>query len=65
MSNFSGPSVSIGATSEGLLVLDALTIVTRSVHNCKVLGYHGGIQKLTALMKGVISTFTRIQLLLE
>lgn len=40
-------------TSEGLPVLDALTVITRSLHNCRVLGYYGGIQKLTALMKGI------------
>lgn len=33
-------------------MLDALTIVTRSIHNCRVFGYYGGIQKLAALMKG-------------
>lgn len=42
-------------TSEGLPVLDALTVITRSMHNCRVFGYYGGIQKLTALMKGIIS----------
>lgn len=33
--------------------MDALTVITRSLHNCRVLGYYGGIQKLTALMKGI------------
>ncbi|GFY85906.1 hypothetical protein Acr_04g0006440 [Actinidia rufa] len=46
-----GTSTSLTITSEGLPVLDALTIVTRSMHNCRVFGYYGGIQKLTALMK--------------
>ncbi|WCJ24773.1 hypothetical protein M5689_006707 [Euphorbia peplus] len=40
--------------SERLQALDALTIATRSIHNCKVLGYYGGLQKLTALMKGAV-----------
>ncbi|XP_022773061.1 BEACH domain-containing protein B-like isoform X4 [Durio zibethinus] len=48
------PAVSISFTSEGLPVLDALKIITRSLHNCRVFGYYGGIQKLTALMKGVV-----------
>lgn len=50
----SGTSSSLAITSEGLPVLNALTIMTRSMHNCKVLGYYGGIQKLTALMKGAV-----------
>jgi hypothetical protein len=50
----SGASTSLNITSEGLPVLDALTIVTRSLHNCRVFGYYGGIQKLTALMKGIV-----------
>ncbi|KAF3447262.1 hypothetical protein FNV43_RR12442 [Rhamnella rubrinervis] len=48
------PSTSLNITAEGFPVLDALTIVTRSLHNCRVFGYYGGIQKLTALMKGVV-----------
>ncbi|KAG7971974.1 hypothetical protein I3843_07G161500 [Carya illinoinensis] len=50
----SGASTSLNISSEGLPVLDALTIVTRSLHNCRVFGYYGGIQKLTALMKGAV-----------
>nr|GLL18344.1 BEACH domain-containing protein B isoform X1 [Ipomoea trifida] len=41
-------------TSEGLPVLDALTVVIRSLHNCRLFGYYGGIQKLTALMKATV-----------
>ncbi|CAN4092325.1 unnamed protein product [Withania somnifera] len=41
-------------TSEGLPVLDALTVITRSMHNCRVFGYYGGVQKLTALMKAAV-----------
>ncbi|KAK6245788.1 hypothetical protein SCA6_008878 [Theobroma cacao] len=47
-------SIILIITSEGLPVLDALKIVTRSMHNCRVFGYYGGIQKLTALMKGAV-----------
>ncbi|KAB1203863.1 hypothetical protein CJ030_MR8G003333 [Morella rubra] len=50
----SGASTGLNITSEGLPVLDALAIVTRSQHNCRVFGYCGGIQKLTALMKGAV-----------
>lgn len=48
------PAVSISFASEGLPVLDALKIIIRSLHNCRVFGYYGGIQKLTALMKGTV-----------
>lgn len=51
-----GTLTSSTLTSEGLPILDALTIITRSMHNCRVFGYYGGIQKLTALMKGIFST---------
>ncbi|XAR62071.1 hypothetical protein NMG60_11016666 [Bertholletia excelsa] len=49
-----GTSASLAITSEGLPVLNALTIITRSMHNCRVFGYNGGIQKLTALMKAAV-----------
>ncbi|KAK9032820.1 hypothetical protein V6N11_017863 [Hibiscus sabdariffa] len=48
------PAVSISFTSEGFPVLDALKIIIRSLHNCRVFGYYGGIQKITALMKGAV-----------
>ncbi|VFQ62264.1 unnamed protein product [Cuscuta campestris] len=41
-------------TSEGIPVLDALTVVVRSLHNCRLFGYYGGIQKITALMKATV-----------
>lgn len=47
-------SRSLIINSEGLPVLEALTIITRSMHNCRVFGYYGGIQKLTALLKGAV-----------
>lgn len=49
-----GNLTSLTLTSEGFPILDALTIVTRSMHNCKVFGFYGGIQKLTALMKAAV-----------
>ncbi|XP_023750494.1 BEACH domain-containing protein B isoform X2 [Lactuca sativa] len=50
----SGSSSNLVITPEGFRVLKCLTIMTRSMHNCKVLGYYGGIQKLTALMKAAV-----------
>ncbi|XP_042508929.1 BEACH domain-containing protein B-like isoform X1 [Macadamia integrifolia] len=52
--DLSGGSFTMSIIAEGFPVLDALTIVVRSMHNCKVLGYYGGIQKLTALMKAAV-----------
>ncbi|KAL5705340.1 hypothetical protein ACHQM5_023655 [Ranunculus cassubicifolius] len=46
---------------EGFSILDALAIIMRSMHNCKVFGYYRGMQKLTALMKAAViqlKTFT-------
>ncbi|XP_042494689.1 BEACH domain-containing protein B-like isoform X2 [Macadamia integrifolia] len=40
--------------AEGFPLLDALSIVVRSMHNCEVLGYYGGIQKLTGLTKAAV-----------
>ncbi|KAH6788519.1 binding protein [Perilla frutescens var. frutescens] len=47
-------TASLNIPSESWMVLDALTVVTLSIHNCKVFGYHTGIQKLTALMKAAV-----------
>ncbi|CAH9111318.1 unnamed protein product [Cuscuta europaea] len=41
-------------TSEGFPILDALAVVVRSLHNCRLFGYYGGIQKITALMKATV-----------
>lgn len=47
-------SASLRVTSEGLAALEALVIVVRSMHNCRVLGYYGGVQKLVALIKAAV-----------
>lgn len=47
-------STSLKISSEGISALEALMIVVRSVHNCRVLGYYGGIQKLVALIKAAV-----------
>lgn len=54
VTELSGASTSFTITSEGFPVLDALKIVTHSMHNCRVFGYYGGIQKLTTLMKAAV-----------
>lgn len=60
-----GASGGLNITSEAFPVLEVLTIITRSVHNCRVFAYYGGMQKLTALLKGGLSfslVFTLLQL---
>ncbi|CAN6584201.1 unnamed protein product [Malus baccata var. baccata] len=52
---FSDHYATLNIISEGMPLVEALMIVTCSLHNCRVFGYHGGIQKLTALMKGISS----------
>ncbi|KAI4337584.1 hypothetical protein L6164_015981 [Bauhinia variegata] len=52
--DLSGDATHLFITSEGFAVLDALKIVTRSLYSCRVFGHYGGIQKLTALMKGAV-----------
>ncbi|XP_023157987.1 BEACH domain-containing protein B isoform X1 [Zea mays] len=44
----------LGLNAEGLTILECLTILTRSVHNCKVFSYYGGVQKVTALLKAAV-----------
>lgn len=51
--DLSGSSMNLSIGVDGLDILNTLTVVTRSMHNCRVFGYYGGIQKLTALMKGI------------
>ncbi|KAL6888469.1 hypothetical protein ACP4OV_009495 [Aristida adscensionis] len=52
--NVSELSADLGLSTEGLTFLECLTIVTRSVHNCRVFSYYGGVQKVTALLKAAV-----------
>lgn len=52
LANLSEQSTDLGLSTEVLPVLEWFTIVTRSVHNCRVFSYYGGVQKVTALLKG-------------
>lgn len=49
----SGSSINT-SVYEGLPVLDALAVISRSMHNCRVFAFYGGVQKLTALMKATV-----------
>lgn len=55
-----GTVTGLTLTSEGLAILDALTIVTRSMYNCNVFSYYSGIQKVTALMKAAVGQLKTI-----
>ncbi|GAB2247807.1 hypothetical protein Droror1_Dr00007689 [Drosera rotundifolia] len=44
-------SMSMAVALEGQPVLDALAVIVRSVHNCRVFGHCGGVQKLISLIK--------------
>nr|XP_029116201.1 BEACH domain-containing protein B isoform X4 [Elaeis guineensis] len=52
--DLSEPSTSLTFSTEALYVLNCLTIVTRSIHNCKVFSYYGGVQKIIALLKAAV-----------
>uniref|UniRef100_M8C0E6 BEACH domain-containing protein lvsC n=1 Tax=Aegilops tauschii TaxID=37682 RepID=M8C0E6_AEGTA len=52
--NLSEQSTDLGLSTEVLPVLECFTIVTRSVHNCRVFSYYGGVQKVTALLKAAV-----------
>ncbi|GAB2294234.1 hypothetical protein Dimus_028451 [Dionaea muscipula] len=47
-------ATSLTVILEGQPVLDALAIIVRSVHNCRVFGYYGGVQKLILLIKATV-----------
>ncbi|CAM0946806.1 unnamed protein product [Alopecurus aequalis] len=52
--NLSEQSTDLGLSAEVFTVLECFTIVTRSVHNCRVFSYYGGVQKVTALLKAAV-----------
>ncbi|KAL6873753.1 hypothetical protein ACP4OV_013835 [Aristida adscensionis] len=41
----------LGLSTERLQILECLTILTRSLHNCRVFSYYGGVKKITSLLK--------------
>ncbi|XP_038974911.1 BEACH domain-containing protein B isoform X4 [Phoenix dactylifera] len=60
--DLSEPSASLTFSMEALYVLNCLTIITRSVHNCKVFSYYGGVQKIIALLKELLRVIRRLNL---
>lgn len=59
--DLSGSCTSPDIKTDGIPVLEALAVVTRALYNCRVFWYHGGIQKLMVLMKGIIFTLIFLQ----
>ena len=49
----SGDPDSANFNVEVLHILSCLEIITRSVHNCRVFSYYGGVHKIVALLKGI------------
>lgn len=47
-------SESASFSLEVLYILSSLDIITRSIHNCRVFSYYGGVQKVIALLKGTL-----------
>ncbi|XP_078166919.1 binding protein isoform X2 [Carex rostrata] len=52
--DLSEQSTSLGLNTEGLYVLKCLMIMARSMHNCRVFTYYGGVQKATAVLKAAV-----------
>ncbi|XP_073008552.1 BEACH domain-containing protein B isoform X1 [Typha latifolia] len=52
--DLSEQSMYLELNAGGLYVLKCLMIVTRSMHNCRVFSYYGGMQKVTALLKAAV-----------
>ncbi|KAJ4757798.1 BEACH domain-containing protein B [Rhynchospora pubera] len=52
--DLSEQSTSLVLNTEGLYVLNCLMVMTRSMHNCRVFTYYGGVQKATALLKAAV-----------
>lgn len=44
--------INLGLNTDVLYILNCLAIIIRSIHNCRVFCYYGGMQKIIALLKG-------------
>ncbi|XP_040380752.1 BEACH domain-containing protein B-like isoform X2 [Oryza brachyantha] len=53
--NYSEQLGDLGLRTERLHVLECLTILTRSMHNCRVFRYYGGVKKVTSLLKAAVA----------
>ncbi|MQL69016.1 hypothetical protein Taro_001293 [Colocasia esculenta] len=57
-------SADLSFSIEGLYILNSFDIITRSIHNCRVFSYYGGVQKVIALLKAKMLTTSHYQCLL-
>ncbi|KAL6603651.1 hypothetical protein ACP70R_044012 [Stipagrostis hirtigluma subsp. patula] len=63
-SNHSEQVKNLDLSTERLQVLECLTIMTRSLHNCRVFSYYGGVQKVTSLLKAAVAKLKSLNSLL-
>ncbi|XP_039804100.1 BEACH domain-containing protein B-like isoform X5 [Panicum virgatum] len=57
-----GQPTNLGLSTQILQVLECLAILTRSLHNCRVFSYYGGVQKITSLLKELLRVIQRLNL---
>ncbi|CAD6338666.1 unnamed protein product [Miscanthus lutarioriparius] len=60
----SGQQNNLGLSSQIFQVLECLEILTRSLHNCKVFSYYGGVQKIASLLKAAVAQLKNLNRLL-
>ncbi|XP_039844468.1 uncharacterized protein LOC120704225 isoform X3 [Panicum virgatum] len=58
----SGQPTNLGLSTQILQILECLAILTRSLHNCRVFSYYGGVQKSTSLLKELLRVIQRLNL---
>nr|CAD1832089.1 unnamed protein product [Ananas comosus var. bracteatus] len=46
--------INLGLNTDVLYILNCLAIIIRSIHNCRVFCYYGGVQKIIALLKASV-----------
>ncbi|RCV22961.1 hypothetical protein SETIT_4G261700v2 [Setaria italica] len=56
--------INLGLSTQILKVLECLAILTRSLHNCRVFSYYGGVQKITSLLKAAVAQLRNLNSLL-
>ncbi|KAF8687356.1 hypothetical protein HU200_043042 [Digitaria exilis] len=52
--------INLGLSTQILQILECLAILTRSLHNCRVFSYYGGVQKITSLLKVAVSQLRKL-----
>uniref|UniRef100_A0A0D9WT98 Plastocyanin-like domain-containing protein n=1 Tax=Leersia perrieri TaxID=77586 RepID=A0A0D9WT98_9ORYZ len=63
--NYSEQQGDLGISNEQLHVLECLAILTRSMRNCRVFSYYGGVKKVTSLLKAAVAQLKTLNSLLS